>query len=97
MSINKSNKLSFVQTQKKTKKGHIYFVISRNDIEEKLHGLGLCDSCSESIAEGNLIVVLNSVYCKKCFDKWKSHAKYYEEDREYESEKTEYYKKILMT
>jgi len=77
-----------------TKNGHTYIEVNYEDMTEKLNGGGICDGCGSinHIKNGYAIPVLNSVYCKECFDKWSSDAIYYEEDRSYESKKA---KKIL--
>ena len=49
-------------------------------------GFGVCDMCGEFHTEGGFLVpVLNHWLCQSCFDDWKSRAKYYPSDVEFES------------
>ena len=82
---------------KKTNKGHKYIEVSYDEMTLKLNGMGICDSCSplKEMKHGYLIPVLNSVYCKDCFNEWKDRAEYYPEDVEYESLKTESFLRAL--
>lgn len=75
-------------------KGHAFIKLDIIDMF-KIGGLGICDSCNETIDEGNLIPVLNSVYCNYCFEKWTLKAKYHQEDKIYEEAKTKQYLGIL--
>ncbi len=48
-------------------------------------GLGICDDCGEFHPEGGFLVpVLNHWMCQKCFDEWKSRAKFYSSDLDFE-------------
>ncbi|SMP85840.1 hypothetical protein SAMN06313486_1015 [Epsilonproteobacteria bacterium SCGC AD-308-P11] len=81
----------------KTEKGHNYIEVTFIEMTINLHGLGLCDSCSNPsvMPNGFLIPVLNAVYCNNCFKRWKKTAKYYKEDAEYEKDKTDVFLKAL--
>jgi len=50
-----------------------------------------CDGCATRISSNSVYIpVLHSTYCNVCFAEWEKHAIYYEEDREYESERLEW-------
>lgn len=80
---------------KTSSKGHKFIEISLKDMVNKLNSLGICDSCCSSMKNGYLIPILNRVYCEKCFNEWVEIAKFYEEDKAYEEEKTIIYLKRL--
>jgi len=78
----------------KTKKGHKFIKLNINEML-KIGGLGICDSCCVPMSNGNLIPVLNSVYCDDCFNKWVKEAVYYKEDVQYEEQKTNQFLRML--
>lgn len=80
---------------KKTKVGVNYFEVSLHEMITKLGGYGICDTCTATMQKGYLVPVLNYVQCDKCFPKSIVHQKNYKEDREYEKQKTEFYKQAL--
>lgn len=81
---------------KQTPKGHKYIEVSLKQMVGPLKGLGICDSCCVTqMSTGFLIPVLNSVYCKECFDQWNSEAKFYKEDVDYENMKTQQFVHVL--
>lgn len=80
---------------KQTKAGVNYFEVTLHEMITKLNGYGICDSCTAPMQNGFLIPVLNYVQCDKCFNKSFVQKKNYKEDKEYEKQKTEYYKKAL--
>lgn len=56
----------------------------------------ICDWCDKPCVpseKGYYIAVLNHWYCKECFEKWYSHAKWYPQDAEIENKNFEYYAK----
>ena len=59
-------------------------------------GFGICDGCNKPSEYGYLMPVVGSYwYCQKCYDDWNKHAKFYEEDREYEAKMHDKWIKIL--
>jgi hypothetical protein len=56
----------------------------------------ICMHCNE-IIDGDLYfpLVLNDVFCKKCYEEWENEAEYFPEDSEYEIDSLEYYSKLL--
>ncbi|QKF93188.1 demethylase [Campylobacter sp. CCUG 57310] len=59
-------------------------------------GFGICDSCSKTSSAGYLIPALGSYwYCEECYQEWLKTCKYYEEDREFETNKYLYFLKLL--
>lgn len=61
----------------------------------KFGGMAICDSCNSSDFTGVVICVLNSWYCKKCFDDWHKRAIYYPEDSRTEERNFNRFKEIL--
>lgn len=80
---------------KKTAVGINYFEVDLDEMLSKLKGFGICDSCSTSMTKGYLVPVLNYVQCEECFKKSVIQYKAYEEDKEYEEQQTNLYKKAL--
>ena len=72
--------------KRKTMQGLVYYEISHEE-QIKLIQAGSfgnrCDSCGETIKNVYWVPVLNWGMCDKCFNHWKEHAKYYEEDEWY--------------
>lgn len=61
-------------------------------------GALVCDDCNTPINNNNYIyyiAVLSRVFCKECYEDWASTATRYDEDIDYETEKFEYYAKLL--
>ena len=84
-----------VKELKQTKVGVNYFEVNLHEMIIKLNGLGICDTCATPMTNGYLVPVLNYVQCDKCFEKSIVQQKNYEEDHEYEKQKTEFYKRAL--
>lgn len=81
---------------KRTQGGAAYIELNNEEIINKLHGLAICDSCNaKNMQNGYLIPILNSVYCKECFDKWASRSKLYSEDEAYELDKISAFSEVL--
>jgi hypothetical protein len=78
-----------------TPKGHKYIKVTRTQMVGVLHGLSICDNCCKAMDHGYLIPVLNSCYCKDCFEQWKNNTMFYEEDIDYENLKTKYFLKAF--
>lgn len=78
-----------------TGKGHKFIKVSLKEMTGPLRGLGICDQCCKAMFEGYLIPVLNSAYCKECFDEWQGRAVYYKDDEFYENMKTEHFLEAL--
>jgi hypothetical protein len=59
-------------------------------------GACICDYCNDVMTDDSyLIPVLNSCYCKKCFDEWEQTGKFYKEDLPVEARIINFYDKIL--
>lgn len=84
-----------IKVAEQTTKGHKFIKVSLKEMTGPLRGLGICDSCCKAMFEGYLIPVLNSAYCKNCFDEWQERATWYEEDKFYEDMKTAHFLSIL--
>lgn len=77
-----------------SEKGFKLIETSRLEIVE-LGGLGICDSCGNTAETGVYIAVLNSWYCKECFEKWHKRAKHYAQDSRIEERNFNVYKSLL--
>jgi hypothetical protein len=67
-----------------TPKGFKVLPVTNNEIFG-WGGLGVCDTCNNPVHnEGTFVAVLNSVYCKKCYEDWHKMAINYPEDKPYE-------------
>ena len=66
----------------KSKCGYRVLPLSYSQVYDISFGACICDSCNEklSLDGGNLIFVLNQVYCKPCYDEWNQRAKFYCQD-----------------
>ena len=53
--------------------------------------LGICDNCNDVSRDGYYIAVLNQWFCKKCFERFKSDAKWYPEDAQIEERNFKHY------
>ena len=69
-----------------TKKGHIAYECTREEMLKVSHGLGICDWCATSHFNLFLVPVLNSAMCPECFKTWENRATFYEEDKDFEVE-----------
>lgn len=83
------------KTAKQTKNGHKYIEVSIKEMIFSLFSIGICDTCCKRMSEGYLIPVLNTIYCKECFEEWQERAEYHEEDKFYEDMKTEHFLEVL--
>lgn len=63
----------------KSRKGYRVFKVS---IEEIFNwgGFAVCDSCNSTAFDNVFIPVLNSCYCRECFNRWNSNHELYPED-----------------
>jgi len=61
-----------------------FLILEMSDQEIMQIGPGFCDSCIEKPTTGFYIAVLNSYYCKTCFQEWQTRAIRYEEDLSFE-------------
>ncbi len=77
-----------------SEKGFKLIEVSWLEIVE-LGGLGICDSCGKTAGTGVYIAVLNSWYCKECFEKWHKRAKHYAQDSRIEESNFNVYKSLL--
>lgn len=78
----------------KTKSGYIAYECSVSELQN-IGGLGICDFCNNFAVVGYLIPVLNSFYCRKCFERWDSKAKYYANDIIVERKNDAYYRTMI--
>ena len=58
-------------------------------------GSGICDFCNGFFRMGFYIAVLNSCYCKECYDTWNTRNTYYPEDDYFEEQAFNQYKEFL--
>lgn len=77
-----------------SKKGFKLIETSRLEIVE-LGGFGICDYCGNTAETGVYIAVINSWYCKKCFEKWHERAKHYAQDSRIEERNFNTYQQLL--
>ena len=74
-------------------------IIKMNKEDLKTVGFGrICDNCGNSLIKYNeiyYIAVLNRAFCKKCYERWISNARKYNEDIPYEERNFEFYAKQL--
>jgi hypothetical protein len=58
----------------------------------------VCDRCDKDIKPSSVcyyVAVLNSLFCRECFERWHNSATYYESDRPVEQRNYDYYAKKL--
>lgn len=67
------------------KKGFKVINLSLAEVNQAFGGIGICDYCNEASLNHNYIAVLNSCYCKKCYDNFCENATYYKEDSRVEN------------
>lgn len=76
-------------------KGFKIFEVSAAEVKA-IGGFGICDSCNKLSNIGYIMPVLGGYwYCKKCYDDWDVHSKFYEEDAEYEARMNDRWVKIF--
>ena len=62
------------------------------------YGELICDDCNTFLNDNKYVYyisVLNSIFCKECYEDWLNSATRYDEDIDYENEKFDYYAKLL--
>jgi len=79
----------------KSKVGWKIIKVGLFEMKVIIQGFGICDYCNKSMEEGNLILVLNQIYCDSCYNRFDNDSRYYAEDVSYENKVFEYYKSIL--
>lgn len=70
------------------------FKIIKTSMQEvvSIGGCGICDSCAKSSFIGYLIPALGRYwYCENCYQEWLKICKYYEEDKDFETKKYDYF------
>lgn len=73
-----------------TEKGHRAIEVNLNELLTFSAMPPMCDSCNSGLLGTNYYIgVLNSVYCKECFDSFSKEAIYYKEDKSFEDAKIE--------
>ena len=76
-----------------------FLIIKMNKEDLRTVGFGyICDNCGNSLITHNeiyYVAVLNRAFCKKCYERWISHAHRYIEDIPYEERNFEFYAKQL--
>lgn len=78
----------------KNKKG--FLIIQCSAVETlKFGGMGVCDFCNNTDRNGYYIAVLNSWYCKSCYERWNQNAVRYVDDNDIEVRNFNYYRELL--
>lgn len=76
-------------------KGFKLIECSKIDVAQVFGGAGVCDRCNDMPNFGVYIPVLNSWYCKKCFEEWHETAVNHESDREIENKNFDHYQPLF--